>query len=281
MKSAYGCSEEDLFHYTCYRTPQSLSIDGRLDEESWKNAPKSPRFVDLVTGVPGFFETRMAALWDDDYFYAGFWVEESNVQARLAQRDSFIWTENDVELFIAAPDGYYEFQINALGTIYEVFYIWQDALKKGAFFDRPEFNLLTHKPDVLGGFQDAMRHGKHPRGARWAFMDWDFPGLKTAVFVDGTLNDDRDVDKGWTVELALPWQGMSVLAQGRALPPQDGDVWRMDFSRFEALHYCGVRAHPDPGWALNRHGLYDSHVPECFSFIHFSEKTAEGRGPRA
>jgi hypothetical protein len=280
MKSAYGCPEKDLFRYTCYPTPRPLLIDGRLDKEGWKNAPQSPRFVDLVTGVPGFLGTRMAALWDDDYFYAGFWVEEPNVQARLTQRDSFIWTENDVELFIAGPDCYYEFQINALGTIYEVFYIWQDALKKGAFFDRPEFDLLTHKPDVLGGFQDAMRHGKHPRGARWAFMDWDFPGLKTAVFVDGTLNDDSDVDRGWTVELAFPWRGMSALAQGRALPPQDGDVWRMGFSRFEALHYCGVRANPDPGWALNRHGLYDSHIPECFSFIHFSEKTTENRGLR-
>ena len=56
-----------------------------------------------------------------------YWIEEPNVQARLTERDSFIWTENDVELFIAGPDCYYEFQINALGTIYEVFYIWQDA----------------------------------------------------------------------------------------------------------------------------------------------------------
>jgi hypothetical protein len=104
--------------------------------------------------------------------------------------------------------------------------------------------------------------------------------LKTAVFIDGTLNDDSDVDRGWTVELAFPWRGMSILAQHRSLPPQDGDVWRMDFSRFEALHYCGARAHPDPGWALNRHGFYDSHIPECFSFIHFSERTAENRGPK-
>jgi hypothetical protein len=278
MRSAYGCPQEDLFHYTCYRTPRPLTIDGRLDKEDWKNAPQSPRFVDLVTGVPGFLDTRMAALWDDEHFYAGFWIEEPHVQARLTRRDSFIWTENDVELFIAGPDCYYEFQINALGTIYEVFYIWQDALKKGGFFDRPEFDVLIHKPDVLGGFQDAVRHGKHPRGTRWAFMDWDFRGLKTAVFVDGTLNDDSDIDRGWTVELAFPWQGMSVLAQGRPLPPRDGDVWRMNFSRFEALHYGGVRAHPDPGWALNRHGHYDSHIPECFSFLHFSERTAGSLG---
>jgi hypothetical protein len=49
----------------------------------------------------------------------------------------------------------------------------------------------------------------------------------------------------------------------------------MDFSRFEALNSGGVRVQPDPGWALNKHGLYDSHIPECFSFVHFSEKTAD------
>ena len=78
-------------------------------------------------------------------------------------------------------------------------------------------------------------------------MDWDFPGLSAAVHVDGTLNDDRDIDRGWTVELAFPWKGMEVLAQGRPLPPKDGDVWRMDFSRFEALRAGGVRVQPDPG----------------------------------
>ena len=274
LKLAYGCPEEDLFHYTCFRVPQPVAIDGRLDKDIWKQAPRSPRYVDLVSGTPGFFDTRMAALWDDDYFYVGVWVEEPNVQARLTKRDSFIWTENDIELFIAGPDCYYEFQINALGTIYEVFYIWQDAYKKGGFSGRADFDVSTHKVDVLGGFQDAMRHGKHPRGARWAFLDWDFLGLKTAVSVDGTLNDDRDIDNGWTVELAFPWRGMSVLAQDRSLPPRDGDCWRMDFSRFEALHYCGGRANPDPGWALNRHGVYDSHIPECFSFVHFSKELA-------
>jgi hypothetical protein len=273
MKPRYGCHEKELTHYTCHRTPRPPKIDGRLDEACWQKAQKSPRFVDLVTGAPGFLDTRMAALWDDRNFYVAFWIEEPNVQACLTERDSFIWTENDVELFIAGPDAYYEFQVNALGTIYEVFYIWQDAHKKGGFFDRPEFDLYAlNDVDVLGGFQDASRHGKHPRGKRWAFMDWDFPGLKWAVRVDGTLNDDSDIDRGWTVEMALPWKGMALLAQGRPLPPQPGDIWRMDFSRFEALSSCGLRVQPDPGWALNKHGVYDSHIPECFSFIHFSEE---------
>ena len=119
-----------------------------------------------------------------------------------------------------------------------------------------------------------MRWGRHPRGLRWAFMDWDLPGLRAAVQVQGTLNDASDIDEGWTAEIAFPWSGLKTLAGKRPVPPRDGDVWRMDFSRFELLNNCGVTVEPHPGWALNKHGVYDSHIPECFSFVHFSELDA-------
>jgi hypothetical protein len=272
MSERYGCEEKDIGHYTCRRVSEPIAVDGQLSESCWQRAAKSPRFVDMVTGVPGFLDTRMAALWDDRNLYVAFWVEEPNVQARFTERDSPVYFENDVEVFIAGPDCYYEFQINARGTIYEVFYIWQEAYQKGGFAGKPEFDLTAHVVDVLGGFQDGMRYKKHPRGRRWAFMDWDCPGLQAAVHVNGTLNDDADVDRDWTVELAFPWEGLRTLAQGRAVPPQDGDIWRMDFSRFEALHANGRLIDPSIGWSFNKHGVYDSHLPECFTYVHFSHE---------
>jgi len=272
---AYGCAEEFLVHYDCLRTLRPPRIDGRLNDPCWQRAGRSPCFVDLVDGTPATVDTRMAAVWDDEAFYLAYWIEEPDVRARLTERDSFIWTENDAELFIAGPDAYYEFQINALGTIYEVFYVWQEAYRRAGFDRRPEFDLSTRNVDVLGGFQDASRHGRHPRGKRWAFMDWDFPGLRWAVNVEGSVNDSRDVDRGWTVEAAFPWKGFELLAGGRALPPLDGDVWRMDFSRFESALSAGSRISPDPGWALNRHGVYDSHLPEAFSFVHFRRRSID------
>jgi hypothetical protein len=276
MSERYGAGEDRLAHYTCFKAPGAIRVDGDLDKPAWRLAPKSRRFVDLVTGEPGFFDTRMACLWDERALYVGFWMEEPQVRATLTERDSFIWFDNDVEVFFGGDDCYYEFELNALNTAYEVFFIYQDALKRGGRFDVPEFDLYSRDVDVLSGFQDPTRYGKHPRGKRWAFMDWDFPGLETSVRVDGRINDPSSVDKGWTAELAFPWAGFSKLFADRAFPPAEGDTLRASFSRFEALRYHGKTVAESAAWALNEHGVYDSHIPECFSYLHFTERTADG-----
>lgn len=170
----------DTAPYTCYRTRQSILVDGDLQKPIWRKAVRSPRFVDMVTGDPGYFDTRAAALWDDEAFYVAFWVDEPFVEAVLTERDSLVFNENDVELFIDGGDSYYEFEINALGTVYEVFFIWQDAYQRGGRFDVPEFDLVGSKALSFGGNFDRSDRtfwtGTHPRGCRWAFRDWDFPG---------------------------------------------------------------------------------------------------------
>ncbi len=261
-------SAAELAHLNCLRAGSPFPIDGDLEKEPWRGAAWSTRFVDLVTGEPGFFDTRVACLWDEEALYVGFRIQEPQVRATLTERDSFIWNDNDVEVFFDGEDCYYEFEINAFGTLYEVFFIYQDALKPGSRF-LPEFDLYARNVDVLSGFQDPSRYGKHPRGKRWAFMDHDFPGLRSAVKVDGTLNDPSTVDRGWTVELAFPWEGFRTLLPSRAFPPKPGDQLRASFSRFQALRYHGKTVAESPGWALNAHGVYDSHRPECFSVLHF------------
>ena len=94
--------------------------------------------------------------------------------------------------------------------------------------------------------------------------------MRLAVYLDGTINDDSDVDNGWSVEVAFPWESLKWLADGRSLPGREGDVWRMDLSRFQWLTTGGDRL--CPGWAFNTHGVYDSHIPERFTYIHLSEK---------
>jgi hypothetical protein len=272
--SSYGVGPEEIARYDCRRVAAPLEIDGGLDKAAWRTAERSPRFVDMVTGEPGFLGTEAAALWDDENLYVAFWIDEPSVRASLAKRDSLVFLENDVEVFVDGGDCYYEFEINALGTVYEVFYIWQDAYPSS----RPElsgqeFDISGGRALSFGGDYDrdgaTFWEGRHPRGLRWAFRDWDLPGLRTAVRVDGVINEPATIDRGWTVELALPWRGLALLANGRSIPPRPGDTWRIFFGRFELLSPSGVEVRPHPAWAWNRHGTYDTHLPECWTAVTF------------
>lgn len=263
---SFPCKEEDIPRYNAHYISTPPTIDGKLSEAAWKNAPRSSRFVDLVHGTPTHLDTRSAVLWDSTFLYVGYWLEEPDVSASLTKRDAPIYQDNDAELFIAGRDGYYEFEINAYGTIYEVLFFWKDAFEQHGYSKRPGFDPTHPQARPFNG----VGYKSHPRGQRIGFWNWDFPGLKKAVHVEGTLNDDRDRDKGWTVELALPWSGLEILAEGdgKALPPKDGDVWRMDFSRFNT-YKAPKPAEDSGGWAWSSHGVWDSHVPECFTYIIF------------
>jgi hypothetical protein len=275
-----GCVAEGQLQppqrYVCLRTEEPLNIDGRLDESAWLRARQSSPFADIVTGEPVWLSTSVSLLWDDQFLYIGYKVEEPDVRAGLTVRDSKIWEENDVEFFIAGQDGYYELEINALNTIYEVFWIWKDILEPGnQYYGRPEFDPETNRVMTLTGVGGHV----HPRGERWGFLDWDYPGLQHAVDVQGTLNDSSDSDLGWTVELALPWQGLKLLSDGRSLPPEPGDEWRIDCSRFQSYTVEGERLQRSAGWTWTRHGHYDSHIPERFSIVEFSDQEVSEANP--
>ena len=82
MAARYGAPEQEIAHYTCHRTRSPGPLDGRAGGLAWRKAPRSPRFVDMVTGEPGYFDTRAAAVWDQDNLYVSFWVEERSPRPR-------------------------------------------------------------------------------------------------------------------------------------------------------------------------------------------------------
>ena len=278
----FPCPSNEIARYTAFCATEPIRIDGKLDERAWQVAPTSPRFVDILSGKPTLYDTRAMVVWDDENLYLGYRVEEPRVRAKYTNYNDPIYYDNDVEFFIAGSDAYYEFEVNAFNTVYEVFFIWEEAYEKNGFAKAPEFARSKLKPFNGVGFKT------HPRGGRLGHFNWTFPDRSNAVHIEGTVNDDSDKDHGWTVELAFPWRGMKWLAtDGRALPPKDGDVWRMDFSRFNT-YKAPPSARDSGGWVWTRHGVWDSHIPECFAFVQFStndvvqtaQKSGEDKNPR-
>ena len=230
--------------YVCHRADSPLTIDGRLDEPSWQRVPWTEDFVDIEGDKKPTprFRTRAKMLWDDQYFYVGAHLEEPHVWGTLTEHDSVIFQDNDFEIFID-PDGdnheYYEIEINALNT---------------------EWDLRLVKPYRDGG----------P-----ALNSWEIPGLKTAVHIDGTLNDPTDTDRFWSIEFAFPWEVLAEYAN-RPTPPRDGDQWRIDFSRVEWQHviedgqYRKVEGTREDNWVWSPQGVIDMHRPETWGYVQFS-----------
>jgi hypothetical protein len=230
--------------YVCYRATSPVTIDGRPDEAAWRAAPWSEPFVDIEGDRKPRprYRTRVKMLWDDRCLYIAAELEEPHVWATLTRHDSVIFHDNDFEVFLD-PDGdshlYAELEVNALGTTWD---------------------LLLPLP-----YKDGGR----------AVNAWEITGLRTAVHVDGTLNDPRDTDRGWTVEIAWPWEGLAELTAG-PVPPRDGDQWRINFSRVQWQHevvggrYRKVKGQREDNWVWSPQGVIDMHRPERWGYLQFS-----------
>jgi hypothetical protein len=260
--------------YLCYPIKETLPLDGKLEHPLWQKAVKTRRFVDVIGGNPGLYITQAAMLYNHENLFLGFWCEEPFPHATIPERDGLLWFENVLEVFIDGGDSYYEFQLSALNSIYEVFYIWQDVYEKNGWDKKLQFEILKNKALTFGGNHDRTGkyfwRGSHPRGNRWAYRNWDFPGLQTFVHIDGFLNDPTQVSKGWSTLIVLPWAGMQDLAGKRTTPPAEGDIWNFFLRRYETLPMNGEQV--SVGWALDPIGTNDNHYPEKYSPIKFTQK---------
>jgi hypothetical protein len=234
---------EEPKRYTCPRgTP---TIDGRLDDPAWARAPWTDSFVDIrgAAAPRPRFATRAKMLWDDDFLYIAAELEEPNIWATLTAHDSVIFRDNDFEIFLN-PTGdtlkYFEFEMNALNTVWDLF---------------------LSKPYRHGGKADNS---------------WEIPGLRTAVAIDGTLNNPADADRRWTVEIAFPWSAFRDRSgKGRPFP---GEEWRINFSRVEwqtrivDRKYEKIPKTPEDNWVWSPQGEINMHIPERWGYVRFSEK---------
>jgi hypothetical protein len=231
--------------YDCRRSPHPIRITGRGDDPAWAAADWTGDFVDIEGDAKPRprFRTRAKMLYDEKFLYVTAEMQEPHVWGTLTEKNAVIFHDNDFEVFID-PDGdgenYYEFEMNALNTIWE---------------------LTLVERYTRGG---PAIHGTN------------LDGLVSAVHVDGTLNDPTDTDRGWSVEIAFPLAGLAKHNGGRL--PGPGDVWRVNFSRVQWTHsvvdgkYVKTprELKAEDNWVWSPQGLIDMHQPEFWGYLRFA-----------
>lgn len=227
--------------YSAPRAGRPIEISGKIDDPQWSVAPWTDDFVDIegdLKPLPRFW-TRAKMMWDEKYFYVAADMEEPHLWATLTEHDSVIFRDHDFEVFVD-PDGdaarYFEFEINAFNTTWDLY------LEK-AYRDQGS-----------------------------ADNSWETYAV-SAVHLRGTVNDPSDVDSGWSVEIAFPWECFEK--GGMPVPPRPGDTWRVNFSRVEWPivvedgRYVKPEGCKEDNWVWSPQGVVDMHQPEQWGYVTF------------
>ena len=188
-------------------------------------------------------------IWDENFFYILANIQEPHIWANITEKDAVIFHNNDFEVFIDPENdthNYYELEINALNTVWDL------------FITKPYRELNSS-----------------------AINDWNISGLKSAIGINGTLNNPTDIDKGWIVEIAIPWSAYKT-SYYQDVVPRDM-FWRINFSRVNWEHTIkdGVYSRKknddekylkEYNWVWSPQGVINMHEPEKWGYVFFSSK---------
>jgi hypothetical protein len=183
--------------YRCRRTPRPIRVDEMRDDAGWRNAESTGPFANWdAQGVPEYpTEARLA--YDDRNLYVAFHCRDRDIVSPYQSRDDPLWNEDVVELFISLPEDplqYYEFEVSPANVVFDA----------------------------------RFRNPTGPGEQRTGGKEWNAAGLRTAVRVEGTLNQRGDTDRSWRVQMSLPFTAL-----GLRRAPAPGTSWRVNLYRID------------------------------------------------
>lgn len=224
--SQLAIAQDGVPTYAVPRASGAIVIDGELDA-AWAKAPPIEFVFPWESQTGAKQKTTARMLWDDRYLYVFYDCEDEDIVALFTRRDDPTYRDDAVEIFInprpSQETTYYGLEMNAGAVLYD--YV---AVMPRIFYKR---------------FQ--------------------MEGVQLAVKISGTRNVRGDKDRGWTLELAVPWENFEILAP----KPKPGDRWRVQLNRWDGVE-------PDRRLSMWVDPKVESswpHVPSRFGWLQFEE----------
>ncbi len=178
--------------YKVSRAGEPMVIDGKMDEASWKNAEvQSLNYFFRLDKPVEQQNSKFRMLWDDANLYLFYECEDTSLTARETKFDGRTYIDDCAEFFVVpVPDSIYMhfgFEINVTEVRYDYIVLWK-------FYNDRTFFISGYNPEY-----------------------------KVKVTYNGTINNDKDKDKGWNMEFAIPFSAFSNFQN--VTRPRPGARW--------------------------------------------------------
>ncbi len=196
---AAGKKAEAARRHAAPKATGPITIDGKLDEESWRRArPTQPFVQPHGQRLEPRYLTQARMTWDDQHLYVAFVSRDDDIWNDQTGRDATLWKQDVVEIYLdPGEDGrdYVELQVSPTGEIFDAHF-------------------------------STRRQPDWPEAARRLTLS----GMKVAIDAQGSVNSrDGDADKMWTAEIAIPWAELP----GVEGAPAVGATWGVNFYRID------------------------------------------------
>jgi hypothetical protein len=186
--------------YEVKRAGSPIVVDGKIDDKAWAAAGAAQLTFPWESQTGAKQQTVARLLWDDDNLYVSYECEDADITSNFTQRDDPTYRDDAVEIFInprptQQTTAYIGLEMNARGVLY-----------------------------------DYLSVGLNPK-SRLFFKRFNLDGVKVAAAVNGTLNERSDKDRGWSLEVSIPWVNFEEFSKR----PSPGTAWSFNLNRWDGV----------------------------------------------
>ena len=232
---------KNLPSYTAKKATSLITIDGKNDELDWTKAETQTfnhfYYHDSIKEANDEQLTEFQMLWDEEYLYVFFKCSDKYVTARELVRDGAPYMDDCAEIFLSpVPE-----QLSMhMGFEVNLFKISNDFWYMTDYFKGQTGNLKAFNPE-----------------------------FDVEVVIDGTLNDNSDIDQGWTMEMAIPLKLFRML--DTYAPVQKGTKWTFLALRQDRNEVDGDRRVTSTLFSSDYLDSFDVHASSSFGYLEFQE----------
>jgi len=209
-----------------------MKIDGLLTEKIWQKA-QAVYLRENKTGnsqTDPNLSTTVQTAYDRNNLYIAFLCNDPDIWGNFTNRDQHLWTEEAVEVFIdtdTISNTYIEIEVSPNNVLFDSYIV-----------DPVNIDIEATK-------------------------EFELEGIRTAVSVDGSVNDENNPDRQWTVEISISLK--ELVDENHVIIPGKTE-WRINFYRIERK-----RTGESIGYAWSPTGAR-FHKPAAFGILQFGER---------